>query len=268
MIEKEDLILLGILGIMFFAVWAYIHPEPCHASPLVGVHFNQFRPTDPVPTGIDVAFIQTNNSPAGIDWHKVVKKSGAKMVILNAEGIDRNQLLTGWGDPSKATILNEKKKYAPSKADYSFVYYEFPVYTMPPSDSDIAYSMLKMPIYLLYRTFLKQQIIETMLPRPAKQIAGGFLEIGADDLENIKTQQVVKWIDYVASRHRTPVLLLPPGSSGPYVHNVISDLLYLRDNSRYFNSCIVLFAVYNRDITGIDFKRIQTAVTIFNGNFK
>lgn len=235
-------------------------------GPLVGVHFNQWKPTDPVPNPIDVALIQTNNSPAGINWKDVVKRSKASKVIINAEGIDRNQLFTGWGDPSKATIKDTYNQY-PWKKDGAFVYYEFPVYTLTPDDVDLAYSILKLPIYPLYRTYFdKQAIIDSMIKKPVT--AGGLFEIGADDLQNIKRQQTAQWIDYVASRKKIPVILLPPGKSGPYVHNVINDLLYLRDNAKYFDKCIILFAVYNRNYTGVDFKRIQSAVTVFRGNFK
>lgn len=236
-----------------------------NATTKVGVCFNQYDPIENFTEPVDVMFVQSNNSPP-IDWLKLKKIIKAKTVILNAEGIDRNQLLTGWGDPSKATILREKENYK-GKADASFVYYEFPVYTLTPEDTDIAYDKLRMPIFLLYRTFDKQSINTTMLSKPKMKVIGGFFEF-APDMALVKKQNIGKFIDYLVSKDRIPYLLIPPGEEGAYVKRVTNALLFIRNQSKHFDKVTVLFAVYNRNQTKIDFKRVASAVRVFKGNFQ
>src|SRR5689334_314229 len=98
---------------------------PAYATPKVGVSFNQYDPQyDNFTTNIDFAHVVTENSPP-MNWPKFTS-SIAKKTELEAGGIDRNQLLTGWG-VTTPTLIKEIESF---NGPYSrmMAYYENPTW--------------------------------------------------------------------------------------------------------------------------------------------
>ena len=237
---------------------------PAFATPRVGVSFNQYLPSDNFTTLIDVAHVVTENSPP-MNWPKFTSKV-AKKVQLEAGGIDRDQLLTGWNIVTP-TLIKEIQSF-PAPFARIMPYYEnppgIPFMTVP--DEELSYQMAHHPILLLYRTFDTGYLNNTILLFPKSKIPGAVFEF-MPLMKYVKTQEIGKWIDFLVRHDRTPYLLIPPGEPGAYFHRCIDSLTFIKGESEHFDKAVIIFAVYERNYTGVDFKQVESAIRVFRYNF-
>lgn len=235
-----------------------------HATPRVGVSFNQYKPSDNFTTTIDFAHILTENSPP-MNWPKFTAKV-AKRVQLEAGGIDRDQLLTGWG-VTTPTLIKEIESF-PAPFKQIMAYYENPPGQtfMTPPDINTAYYMAEHPLLLLYRTFDTGYLNNSIRLFPKEKVPGAVFEF-MPLMKYVKDQKIGKWIDWMVNHDRVPYLLIPPGEPGPYVHRCINALTFIKGESKNFDKAVIIFAVYERGYTGVTFKQVESAIRVFRYNF-
>lgn len=240
-------------------------PSLAFATPKVGVSFNQYDPVkDDFKTKIDIAHVVTENSPP-FNWPKFTSKI-AKKVHLEAGGIDHDQLLTGWG-VTTPTLIKEIQSF-PSTFARIMPYYENPpgLTFMTVPDEELSYQMAKHPLLLLYRTFDTGYLNNSILLFSKVQIPGAVFEF-MPLMKYVKYQRIGEWIDFLVRHDRTPYLLIPPGEPGAYVHRCIDALTFIKSESKYFEKAVIIFAVYERNYTGVDFKQVESVIRVFRYNF-